>query len=390
MQGHIRKHGKSYQYLFYIKLQNKYKCISKSGFSDKKSATKALRDAISKYEDYKYIDNNTIRFSEIAEEYIEYYAKTNLKLNTYIRYKSFYHKYLETTLGPIKINDINGMSINRTLNNAKYLNPEKPLTGSTLQGIYILINAIFNRALKQGLVFKNPCKAADRPKRDAVNYSILTYDEINTIISLLDTTSHFDFLFAAGFIITLETGLRRGELAGLTWDNIDFDTKTLTVKNTLLYIQGHTVVQETPKTEHSMRDIYFSDNLKDIFLRLKSVYDKNLAILGGDFEEFVYKKKIYDFVFRHENGQHVHPMFFYNKLQRLMKESKIKKHIRWHDLRHSAASLQLMSGADITTISKRIGHYDPSFTLKVYSHIDMSQQKKVIDAFSSNLPKLHF
>lgn len=70
-------------------------------------------------------------------------------------------------------------------------------------------------------------------------------------------------------------------------------------------------------------------------------------------------------------------MWFYNKLQKLMKKSNINKHIRWHDLRHSSASLLLMSGTDITTVSKRIVHYDPSFTLKVYSHINISRQKEL-------------
>lgn len=390
MQGHIRKRGKTYQYMFYINEGEKRKCISKMGFPDKKSAEKALRDVLAKYDTYKFLENDSITFKEIAEEYIEYYAKENLKINTYMRYKSFYNKYLKSQLGNIKITSINGRMINKILKDSKYMDPNKPLNGTTLQGLYILINAIFNRAIKQELIIKNPCKSADRPKREHVNYSILTYDEIKTILSLLDTNKHFDLLFASGFLITIESGLRRGELAGLTWDNINLDNNTLTVLNTMLYVHGHTVIQETPKSDSSIREIYYSDYIKDIFLRLKSISNNNRTILENEYKDFIYNNKNYNFVFRHENGQHIHPMWFYNKLQKLMKASGINKHIRWHDLRHSSASLQLMSGADITTVSKRIGHYDPAFTLKIYSHVDMTHQKKVVETFSSNLLKIKF
>ena len=81
-------------------------------------------------------------------------------------------------------------------------------------------------------------------------------------------------------------------------------------------------------------------------------------------------------------------MWFYNRLQKELKKSNINKKLRWHDLRHTSTSLYLMNGADITTISQRIGHYSPEFTLKTYSHVNLSHQKNVVDSFSSNLPKI--
>lgn len=194
----------------------------------------------------------------------------------------------------------------------------------------------------------------------------------------------------SAILITLETGLRRGELAGLTWDNVNLDNNSLTVKNTILYIDGHTVVQESPKSENSFRTIYFSNDLKEIFIKLKEKSLNDKINSKAKYKDCIFNNKKYDFIFRHTDGTHVHPMWFYNRLQKSMKKSNIKKKLRWHDLRHTSTSLYLMNGADITTVSQRIGHYSPEFTLKIYSHVTLSHQKNIVDSFGANLPKIIF
>lgn len=394
LQGHIRNLGTNkapkWQYLFYIYKDGKRKCITKSGFQKKSEANKALRLAIKQYEDNNYVDNTRITFREIAEEYIEEYIKENRKANTYAKYKSQYTNYLEPLIGDMKITNINARTINSTITKAKKMNPNKPLSNTSLQTLFTLMSSIFNRAIKHELLVKNPCTNADRPRRESIDYEILSMEEINILLNQLNISNHFDFMFASAILITIETGLRRGELAGLTWNNIHLDNNSLTVKNTILYIDGHTVVQESPKSEHSFRTIYFSNELKELFIKLKEKNFNNKILCNNTYKECIFNDKSYDFVFRHLDGTHVHPMWFYNRLQKELKKSNINKKLRWHDLRHTSTSLYLMNGADITTISQRIGHYSPEFTLKTYSHVNLSHQKNVVDSFSSNLPKILF
>ncbi|MDY3362204.1 MAG: Arm DNA-binding domain-containing protein, partial [Clostridium celatum] len=183
MQGHVRNLGTSkapkWQYLFYIYKDGKRKCITKSGFQKKSDANKALRLAIKQYEDNSYVDNTRITFREIAEEYIEYYIKENRKANTYAKYKSQYNNYLDPLIGDMKIANINARTINSIISKAKKMNPNKPLSNTSLQTLFTLMSSIFNRAIKHELLVKNPCINADRPRRDSIDYEILSMEEIN-------------------------------------------------------------------------------------------------------------------------------------------------------------------------------------------------------------------
>lgn len=114
----------------------------------------------------------------------------------------------------------------------------------------------------------------------------MTYAEIEKILSLLDINNHFDFLFATGFLLTIESVLRSGELAGLTWGNINLDTNILLVTNTLLYVNGHTILQESPKTDNSIREVYFSNYIKDILIKLKTISNINKSKLESNYNFF--------------------------------------------------------------------------------------------------------
>lgn len=382
MRGTIRKRGNTYTYQIYIgKIDGKEKRITKGGFKTKKEAESALNEAIVNYEKTNFVEMVNLKFEDIALDFIENYIQNNNKLNTYSKYKSQYNKYLKATLGPIKIKKITSISINTLLLNIK---KQFNLKNTTMQGIYTLINSIFNRALRQRLIQFNPCAGADRPVREKVKYDILTQDECEQILDSL-SNSYSDWLFRCAFIISLSTAIRRGELASLCVEDIDYNSDIVSVNKQLLYIDGHTYLEDTPKTSHSLRDIPLNDTLIHIFNDLIKSIDKQNKLLSDYYIVPKFNDKEYNFLFRHSDGSHVHPMWFYNKLQRILKRANINKKIRWHDLRHSSASYYLQNNADVVFLSKLLGHYSPSFTTDVYCHTTDEHQSIMVKNLSMKL-----
>lgn len=393
MKGHIRNRGTnsrpSWQYMFSIDYNGKRKYISKSGFKKRKFAEEALVVALTQYQKNNFVENKNILFKDIAEDYIENYIKGHKASSTYDKFRSQYKKYLATTLGNIKISKINSTMINDVLQKSKVLNPAKPLANSTLKSIYSLINSIFNRAIKLELIYKNPCANADKITLKPYFPKILEVDEISYILSLLNTSKYTDFLIATIIILATETGMRRGEICGLTWHNINFYNNTLTVRNTMGYINGHTRFQEFPKTQTSLRVIPFSQKIRDLLLKLRSYNEAYKEICKEEYLEPYFNDKHVDLVFRHSNGQHIHPMWPYNRFKNLIKKANLDLKLTFHSLRHSFASIFLnISNGDLATLSALMGHSDKAFTLKKYCHLLQNHQRNVINIFSTAMPSI--
>ncbi|WP_427339610.1 tyrosine-type recombinase/integrase [Caloranaerobacter sp. DY30410] len=211
---------------------------------------------------------------------------------------------------------------------------KKELSGLSLQNIYGVLNSALNRAVKLRLLSDNPCKYVDRPKRDKFIANVLTVEEFYQMLDSLDINKYNDYIFSLALQIVLELGLRRGELAGLEWENVDFENNLITIKNNLVYSHGKTYLVD-PKTEESERTLYISDNLKNLLRNHKKVQNENKLRYGPHHIKNVYNGKEYDFIMTWENGKHVHPLYYTQRFNRLLKQLNINRKIRFHDLRHT-------------------------------------------------------
>ncbi len=225
------------------------------------------------------------------------------------------------------------------------------------------------------ILIKNPCDYVDRPVREKFVANVLSVDEFYSVLDILDVTLYRDYIFSLALHVVLELGLRRGELAGLEWSNIDFKENTISITNNLVYTEGKTMVS-SPKTDESKRVLYISDDLKELLKNYKLLQNKNKLSYGPRIFMNIYNNREYDFVMTWENGKRLHPLYYTQKFQNLLKKSSVNKKIRFHDLRHSNATLLLSKGVDFKTIQTRLGHADISTTLNIYSHVSHEMQKK--------------
>ncbi|MDF2883822.1 MAG: integrase family protein [Clostridiaceae bacterium] len=381
MQGGVRKRGKTWSYYFDIGIiDGKRKKKEKGGYRTKPEAETALRNAMYEYENGGYLQPKATTFMEFSMDWLNNYVNKMRKISTYNRYKELINKYL-TTIGGMSIVDIQAYHIEQLL-----LKNKENISGATLQAIYTIINTIMTRAVKLKIIKDNPCKYIERPKRDKFTPDTLEIEEIKLVLNALDLNNIYDYMFYIGFKITIELGLRRGELGGLEWKDIDFKENLINIRNNLIYSNGHVLIS-TPKTDESNRSIYVSNEILDL---LKILYDKkeeNKKDYGEFYEVNTFEGKDYDLVMVWQNGKYIHPMYYLNKLKKTLKKAGINKDIRFHDLRHTNATLLISQGIDFKTVQNRLGHRDINTTLNIYSHVNKEMQKKATDKLSKILNK---
>lgn len=338
MQGSVRKKGDRWYYSFELpSIDGKRKRIERCGGNTKKEALESLNEAIYKYAN-GFVEPKKLTYDAYVTDWLEDYIKENRKINTYEKYKSLYLNKIKPHIGQYLLKDLKPILIEKLLNAEK----KKGLSNTTLESIYGVINSSLNRAVRLQLINDNMCKFIEKPKRNKYISNTLTVEEFTLLLSHLDSTNYGNYVFKLCLIVTLELGLRRGEVAGLEWSNIDFENKKIKINNNLIYTNTSVQVG-TPKTIESERSISVSNDLLELFK--------------------THKKK--------------------QNLNRLVNNSGIDKKIRFHDLRHSNATLLLQEGVDFKVIQERLGHSDINTTLNIYSHVTDEMQKSATDKISN-------
>ena len=386
MTGGVRKRGNTWSYYFDIGIvDGKRRKKEKGGFKHKPDAEKALNEAIHDFENGGFVEPKKTNFIQFADEWLENYVKPMRKIGTYNRYKELIKKYLTDSIGSMNIIDIQSYHIEQLL-----LKNKKELSGATLQSIYTLINTIMNRALKLKIIKDNPCRYVERPKRTKFIPNTLSIDEIKKVFDNLDLTNTYDYMFYIAVRLTLELGLRRGEVGGLEWADINFDNNSILIKNNLIYSNGH-VYMVAPKTEESNRTIYVSDEIINLLKKLHIKESKNKLKYGEFYtDKNIFKNKNgedtkYDLVMVWQDGKYVHPMYYLNKLKKVLKKAGITKNVRFHDLRHTNATLLLQQGVSMKVVQERLGHKDISTTANIYSHVTKELQENATKKLSKIL-----
>ncbi len=228
-----------------------------------------------------------------------------------------------------------------------------------------VLSSIFKCAVEWQIVQHNPCrniKAPPIPKRD-----LNCWDEEQTY-TMLAALEKEPMQFRVMVTMAALTGLRRGELLGLEWKHIDFDKKTARIVQVSQYVNGLGVITKEPKTASSVRLVALPGALVELLKTYKAEQNKRRLKLGEKWEES-------DRLFTTWNGLPMHPntinKWFREFQDRLNKELRAANKpelpvIRFHDLRHSAASIMITQGIDIGTVAKNLGHSRPSITTDIY------------------------
>ncbi len=234
----------------------------------------------------------------------------------------------------------------------------KPLASKTIRHHYCALGNIFAYAIKQEIILKNPMDKVDCPKLQKKKVDALTEEQAKVFFSLLDDCP-IDFRCMLTLLIT--TGVRRGELMGLQWGDVDLAQQVINISRNVTYTPKSGIVVSTPKTDCSIRQIPIMPSVTNLLTQLRGN--------AGDWKKT-------DYIFPKDGNPNLarDPNSVTRRVKRFMVKNGLPD-MSPHDLRHSCATLLLSNGADIKSVQEILGHNNASTTLNFYVKSDMSQMK---------------
>lgn len=288
--------------------------------------------------------------------------KDSIKQKTLLQYKSIIDLHIKPILGTKNINEIKPADI-QALYNSKISSG----TGvRTVRLIHSVLHCALNHALKLGIIYRNPSDAIYKPK--AIKNEMKILDE-NQVKSLLFAAK--GKRLEALFKLAVTTGLREGEILGLKWSDLNWDTHQVNIQRQVQRVQKSGLVFSDPKTAAGRRMILLGPGT---ILSLKDHYKRQLferEFMGNQWQDN-------DLIFPSTHGTPLDPSNLLGQFKELLREANIPN-IRFHDLRHTAASLMLRQGISIKVVQERLGHSDAGMTLNVYSHTIPGMQKEAAE-----------
>lgn len=235
-------------------------------------------------------------------------------------------------------------------------------------------------AFQIGLIKSNPADRVERPRKDKYLATIYNQQELEILFKTVKGDP-----IELGVILAAFYGLRRSEVVGLKWDAIDFEKKTISIKHTVTQVnvdgKNITVQKDRTKTKSSYRTLPLVPPFEELLRRLKQEQLVNQKVCGA-----AYCKKYLDYIYVNAMGELVKPNFITQHFEIVLKNHGLKK-IRFHDLRHSCASLLYANGVSLRDIQEWLGHSDIGTTSNIYTHLDYSSKVSSANAILAFYPQ---
>ena len=300
------------------------------------------------------------------DAWMENYAKLQVRPSSHKTYQGFIENHIKPTLGDISLEKMTAMDLQRLYKHllesgrvecTESRSKPKGLSVKTVRNINQMISTALNCAVEQRLISSNPTKGCVLPKLERKEMKILPPESLGTFFEEARRSGVFELYY-----VDLATGLRRGELLGLKWSDIDLDKGIIYVRRQILRQNGE-VVEAPLKTKNSYRSIAIG---ADAIKVLKGMEQRD------------------EYVFPSPYGGPMSPDSVLHMLQRVLKRAGLER-IRFHDLRHTFSVLALQNGVDVKTLSAMLGHYSAGFTLDTYAHVTTSMQKQAANTVGNFL-----
>ena len=330
-----------------------------------------------------YASASSVTVKEWATKWLETYAKMSVRPSTYGGYKTIVEHHLDG-IGHYKLSEISPVVIQDFLQkNARMdanAGKEGYLGEKSLLNLRNYLHVIFQQAVTNGMMIRNPADGVKIPKAGTRITRALTIEEQKALLTVARNAPR-KVLFAVVF--ALYTGCRKGEVLGLQWSDVDFENNVIHITKQLTrHIDMHnktdnnTILElSEPKTRNSVRDVYMFKSFAAEFLE----YKQNMIEWKAE-NGYVHSEE--DFVFCSTVNKAMEPRVFYKYYTTALKNAGIED-ADFHTLRHTFATRGIEAGMDILMLSRTLGHSNISTTLNKYSHLLPSHQKACMEKLES-------
>ena len=305
--------------------------------------------------------------------WFELYSKLHIRPST----MNYYHRNIEQhiipAIGDIPLNKLTTRDLQKFYNDLqsngrlrKVQKKEKPgLSNSTVRGIHMMLHNALDRAVKEKLILSNPTENCIIPKIEKQEMKILHPDHISAYLNAAERRNALPM-----FYLELVSGLRKGELVALQWSDLDIQNRTIYVSKQYVKNPNGELTLSRPKTETSVRKVSIPQDAVDLLIAEHGKHPEN---------PYMFPSPV--------TGEMYYPDSVVNLHKKILKDAGLPR-IRFHDLRHTFATLALQNGVDVKTVSSMLGHYDAGFTLRTYTHATRQKQDEAAQTMGSFMAQI--
>ena len=298
----------------------------------------------------------------------ELYAQPNIRTATADRYKLMIETYTIPRIGKIKLKKLTSRDLQKLYKelmehgrvNHRSGHGDPGLSSTTVRSVHLMLHSAFERAVKERLIPRNPTDDCIAPKVRKVEMKTLRPEHLKSYLDAADARGVLPM-----FYLELVSGLRKGELVALLWDDLDIQNRTISVSKQYVKNPSGKLTLSRPKTETSVRRVSIPQEAVDLLIREHEKHPENPYMFPSS-----------------ATGEMYYPDSVVKLHEKILEDAGLE-HIRFHDLRHTFATLALQNGVDIKTISSMLGHYDAGFTLRTYTHATRQMQDQAAETMGS-------
>lgn len=369
MKGTVTKRGNRYYPRVYIgKDENgKWKQKWGKGYETKKEAEKALRKLVEEAENTFDRKVERCTLDAYLRHWLASYCEPRLAVNTIRGYRVNIEKHIIPHIGSIQLNALTPRDIQRLYDKLS----SAGLSSTSIRYVHNNLHKALSHAVKQEVIYRNPADLVDPPLVKRFEGSALPPDDVKRLL----TVSMSSELYLP-IVLALTLGLRRGEALGLQWNDVDFANKTITVRHSASFAGG-VFSLSTPKTKRSKRTLLVPDILLSALESAHSKQQDMAVFLGPSFNP-------YNLVCCRDDGTPITFGALQYHYKNLLKESGLPD-VRFHDLRHTNATMLLRSAVPAKIVSSMLGHSSIGITMDTYSHVMTDMQSPAVLAVNQAL-----
>ena len=365
-RGRVQKHGPTWRYQVDVHAEGEPRRREwRGGFRTKADAQAALNDRLREI----HLGAAVTRSNQTVGEWLDHWLVgrelAGLRPTTVDSYRRNLARHVLPVIGDRRLQAVRSKHVNSLYRGMLHgVDGRKPVGARTTRYTHTVLRTALEDARRNGLIVVNPTDDATPPSTTAARapeMSAWTPAELRTFLTATSNSDHWPLLWVAAF-----TGMRRSELCGLRWVDVDLDAQALTIRQTLTTV-NHEPVTADLKTRRSRRRLDLDAETVAVLRGRKARQAEDQLLMGAGWQNEM------GLVFTLADGRPWHPDVVSRAFARLVTELDVPR-IRLHDLRHSHASHLLAAGVNVKVVSDRLGHASVGFTLDTYAHVMPGQQ----------------